>query len=206
LGVLGLSVLAVLVYLGLVRVSYPTLSRYPVRGIDVSHHQETIDWNAVANAKLRFVFIKATEGGDHRDQRFEENWRGAAEAGIHRGAYHFFTFCTPGLEQAENFLATVPNEGPRLPPAVDVEFTGNCRNWTSTDDIRTQLSVFLERVEAAGTARPILYVTQGAYDRILAGLKAHLDEWLAVAPLASAPTRPLTHEDREALRQLGYIE
>jgi arylsulfatase A-like enzyme len=40
----------------------------------------------------------------------------------------------------------------------------------------------------------------------VAGLKAHLEGWLARAPLGSAPARPLTHEDREALRKLGYIE
>jgi arylsulfatase A-like enzyme/Flp pilus assembly protein TadD len=40
----------------------------------------------------------------------------------------------------------------------------------------------------------------------VASLKAHLDEWLAVAPLGSTPAPPLTHEDREALRKLGYIE
>jgi arylsulfatase A-like enzyme len=40
----------------------------------------------------------------------------------------------------------------------------------------------------------------------LARLKPHLDAWLAVTSLAAAPAPPLTHEDREALRKLGYIE
>jgi len=40
----------------------------------------------------------------------------------------------------------------------------------------------------------------------VAGLKAHLDGWLAADSLGSAAAAPLTDEDREALRKLGYIE
>ena len=40
----------------------------------------------------------------------------------------------------------------------------------------------------------------------VARLKPHLDAWLGVASLGAAPVPPLTHEDREALRRLGYIE
>ena len=44
---------------------------YKVHGIDVSHHQGTIDWQAVKatetqNYPIRFVFMKATEGGDYK--------------------------------------------------------------------------------------------------------------------------------------------
>ena len=68
---------------------------FDVHGIDVSHHQGSIDWSAVAGDDVGFAFIKATEGGDHIDRRFEENWIGAAKAGIPRGAYHFFTPMPP---------------------------------------------------------------------------------------------------------------
>ena len=37
----------------------PSRARFPVRGIDVSHHQGTIDWAAVASAGYRFAWIKA---------------------------------------------------------------------------------------------------------------------------------------------------
>ena len=108
-----------------------------------------------------------TEGADHRDTRFAENWRAAGASGLARGAYHFFTFCTPGREQAANFLAAAPPGPGLLPPVVDVEFTGNCKAWTSVDDIRTELAVFLEDVEAAWGVPAILYLTRDARARIV---------------------------------------
>ncbi len=46
-------------------------------------------------AGLRFAYVKATEGGDWTDPRFEKNWREARRAGLRVGAYHFFSFCRP---------------------------------------------------------------------------------------------------------------
>ena len=100
-----------LVALGWWRDSSPALERFPVWGLDVSHHQGVIDWARVTeDRRLRFVFIKATEGGDFRDRRFAENWAAAKRAGLRVGAYHFFTFCTAPELQAQNFLAVVPRD------------------------------------------------------------------------------------------------
>ena len=48
---------------------------YSIRGIDISHHQGKIDWDALSAAevdgeRLRFVFVKATEGANDLDNRF----------------------------------------------------------------------------------------------------------------------------------------
>jgi hypothetical protein len=64
-------------------------------GVDVSAHQGSIDWGRVSHDGITFAYMKATEGGDFVDERFEETWNGAAAAGLDRGAYHFFTLCTP---------------------------------------------------------------------------------------------------------------
>ena len=130
-----------------------------VQGIDVSHHQGVIDWPAVANDGVRFAWIKATEGGDWVDARFAENWRGAAEAGIPRGAYHFFTFCRPGAEQAANFLATVPVADAELPPVVDLEYGGNCAQRPDSASLELELEAFMTVVEAAAGQRPMIYAT-----------------------------------------------
>src|SRR3712207_3808633 len=96
-------------------------------GIDVSAHQETIDWPAVAADNIGFAYIKATEGGDFVDRRFASNWREADRAGLDRGAYHFFTLCTDAVAQAANFLRIAPPQPGALAPAVDLELVGNCR-------------------------------------------------------------------------------
>ena len=152
---------------GWLRFSYPSRARYPVQGIDVSHHQGPIDWAAVAAHGVGFAFIKSTEGEDHADSRFAENWPAATEAGVPWGPYHFFTFCTPGASQAAHFFATAGAAPRQLPPAVDVEFAGNCRSWSDLGAVRRELADFLERVEGDFGERPLLYVTRRAQRELL---------------------------------------
>lgn len=86
----------------------PSLQPGEQYGIDVSHHQGQIDWRRVRQDGISFTYVKATEGGDWTDPRFEMNWRGAGEAGLRRGAYHFFTLCRAGEAQAKHFLGLCP--------------------------------------------------------------------------------------------------
>jgi lysozyme len=59
-------------------------------------------------AGTRFVYIKATEGGDHVDPKFLDNWNGAKAAGVARGAYHFVYWCRPAHEQVMWFTQHIP--------------------------------------------------------------------------------------------------
>jgi lysozyme len=126
----------------------------------VSHHQGAIDWPALPAQGVDFAWIKATEGGDHRDARFEANWAGAGDAGILRGAYHFFTLCRPGAEQAMNFMNSVPADPNALPPAVDLEFGGNCTARPPRAALLAEINAFLELVETRTGKRAILYLTR----------------------------------------------
>lgn len=166
---------------GDLRFNYPSYSRFPVRGIDVSHHQGDINWLMVKGDGVQFAFIKATEGGDQQDKKFQENWNGAKTAGIKRGAYHFFTFCRPGLDQAKNFLSMVPRGEAELPPVLDLEFGGNCRREPSAQEIGSEIKNFLVAIRPLFSGRPILYVTPEFFDRYLANDRSSFPEhvlWL----------------------------
>jgi len=147
---------------------YDPGASYPVRGVDVSHHQGPIDWPALAADDTSFAYIKATEGGDWVDSRFEENWRGSRESGVIRGAYHFFTFCRSGIDQAANLIATVPVEPGMLPPAVDLEYTGNCEARPTVAAFRAELAAFLDAAEAHYGSRLVAYVPPDFYEAYLA--------------------------------------
>ncbi|WP_124726706.1 GH25 family lysozyme [Staphylospora marina] len=129
---------------------------YEVRGLDVSHYQGRIDWERVGKDEdIRFVFIKATEGKTLVDRRFRENWSGAKAQGLKVGAYHFFTTKSTGLEQAENFIRTVPKEPDSLPPVIDVEIhLGHDRN-----NIRNELETLRSSLEKHYGKAPVFYVT-----------------------------------------------
>lgn len=142
-------------------------------GVDVSNHQGEIDWVAVADDGMTFAYIKATEGGDFVDDQFTQNWKGAAAAGLDRGAYHFFTFCRSGADQAANFLRTVPKDADALPPVIDLELGGNCAKRPSRAEVQREVGAFLEAVEAEIGQTVVLYIGDDFEDRY--HLRAGLD-------------------------------
>jgi lysozyme len=163
---------------GAVQLNRPAPDRFPITGIDVSHHQGAIDWKKVAASGVTFAFIKASEGRDFTDRRFAENWRGATAAGIPVGAYHFFTFCSPGREQAAHFLRTAPPVPGALPPVADVEFVGNCKAYGSLERVRGELRSFLDAVAERWGAPPILYVTPESWEQVAAGRFGEHPVWI----------------------------
>jgi lysozyme len=138
----------------------PSERRYPTQGIDVSHHQGRIAWAKLPRQGVDFAYIKATEGSDHVDRRFSINWRATHRAGIHRGAYHFFRLCGSGRAQAANFVHTVPFDAAALPPAIDLEFSGNCSHRPSRAKMHKELRDFLRIVEARYGKHAVLYLTR----------------------------------------------
>lgn len=132
---------------------------YKVHGIDVSHHQGDIQWNKVkATDKqeypIRFVFMKATEGGDHKDHRFADNFRQAREVGLVRGAYHFYNPNTDPIRQADFFISQVKLEKGDLAPVLDIE-----RKPRNKAQLQTDLVKFLNRLEQHYGVKPIIYTS-----------------------------------------------
>ena len=135
--------------------AYPPLELarlwYDMIGVDVSNHQGDVDWQALAASNVAFAYMKATEGADFRDKRIQLNWDGARRPDLCRGAYHFFTQCRSGAEQAKNFIATVPREPGVLPPVIDAEHMGPCRMGQIADVVE-EVTAFLNTLEATTAA------------------------------------------------------
>jgi lysozyme len=160
------AALAVLLYLhGVYRFSYPDPVTYPVRGIDISHHQGAIDWRRIAAQNIRFAYLKASEGGDWSDGSFKTNLAAARAAGLSVGAYHYFTLCASGAAQARNFLRVV--SGLALPPAIDLEYVGNCAARPGNGKLAHELKVFIAALRARGLRTPVIYSTQSFFDDYL---------------------------------------
>jgi lysozyme len=136
----------------------PSRSQYPVRGIDVAHHQGQIDWSAVRASGIQFAYVKATEGADFTDATFSENWKNSSGAGVVRGAYHFFTLGTSGQLQATHFVATVPADADALPPAIDLEFSGyNKDRRPPPEEFQRELATFWDALVAHYRKVPVVY-------------------------------------------------
>jgi lysozyme len=144
---------------------------YPIHGIDVSKFQGDIDWNAVAGSGVKFAWIKATEGGDHADDRFQANWTGAKAAGVPHGAYHFVYWCRPPMEEMAWFEQNAPVENDALPPVLDVEATPTsktCHRRLDSASAIADMQVMLTEMERHYGKRPIIYTTVDFYQAILA--------------------------------------
>lgn len=160
---------------------WPSPDSYPVHGIDVSKFQGEIDWNAAARDGVAFAFIKATEGGDHLDARFYENWMAARQAGIPRAAYHFYYFCRPAEDQIAWFIQNVPREDGALPPVLDMEWNGHsptCSKKFPRDMVLREMEIFLKRAEAYYGQKPIIYSSVDFHDEILKGVFKEYPFWL----------------------------
>jgi lysozyme len=156
-----------------VRYVYPWLElaafKYEVLGVDISHHQGTVDWDRLKAGGAAFAYIKASEGENFNDPRFSRNWYASEQAGMRRGAYHFFTLCRTGKVQAENFIRVVPKDAKALPPVVDAEHMGPCRDTVPIKDVVAELRVFLDLVGQHYGKRPIIYTTREFHNAFLGG-------------------------------------
>ena len=154
--------------------------RYGVHGIDVSRHNDRINWDKVRQmeadgVRLQFVFIKATEGATLADKHFDKNWREAKKSDMRRGAYHFYHPTRDPLKQATNFIRHVQLSAGDFAPVVDFEVT----NGQSDETIVNGLRLWLKTVGEHYQIQPIIYTNGNLYRRYI---KGNLDEyplWIA---------------------------
>ncbi|ACT03772.1 glycoside hydrolase family 25 protein [Paenibacillus sp. JDR-2] len=93
-----------------------------IKIIDVSHHQGLINWAAVKSDGVQGAFIKATEGRTILDDKLEVNSKGAAEAGLAIGFYHYaHPENNDPLVEAAWFANALKGFAAQFPHVLDVE-------------------------------------------------------------------------------------
>ena len=138
-----------------------------IKGFDVSHHQKDIQWQLISPKEYQFVYLKATEGGDFKDRKFQQNWLDAREHGFTVGAYHFYRLCREGNIQADNFIDSVPNKSDALPPVIDLEYEENCINQFTKEQLLKEIKIMHDRLFDHYGKQPIFYVSKAFYNIVL---------------------------------------
>ncbi|AOR35085.1 hydrolase [Streptomyces fodineus] len=135
------------------------------RGHDVSSHQKRVDWPAAWSKGARFVYVKATESTDYHNPYFAQQYNGAYEEGLVRGAYHFARpDRSSGARQAAYFVRHGGRwraDGWTLPPALDIEYNPynkkhKCYGLSRTRMVRWIRS-FSDEIERENGRRPVIY-------------------------------------------------
>lgn len=124
-----------------------------IKGIDVSHWQGYINWYSVASWDYKFAFIKATEGTAFKDAKFPVNWAGAKEAGLYRGAYHFWREAGDYGIQALNFKNYVGKDIGEIYPVLDLEDKYAPKGGTTPSKVKA----CLDKIEEYFERKPIIY-------------------------------------------------
>lgn len=152
-----------------------SLGANSIRGVDISSYQADVDMAKLKEQGIQFVYIKATEGSTHVDERFSNNWANTAAVDLPSGAYHFFNFESTGADQAANYIATVGESlSGRLLPAIDVEVYGEEQPVVpDQDSLKRELQAMLDALEAQYGVKPIIYAQKDFYNKYLADFSAY---------------------------------
>ena len=126
----------------------PSRDDYSVQGIVVSEVNGQPEWAKLGATGVDFAYVTASEGASGRDGRFASNMEGVQQAGIRYGALHHFDLCRLASDQATFFITTVPRSEQALPPAVQLDFSENCKDRPNRTLILSELATFLNQIEA----------------------------------------------------------
>lgn len=149
------------------QINWMFIKPYP-KGVDISHYQGDVDMEQIKRQEVYFIYMKATEGSESVDERFEQNWRNADRANLLAGAYHFFSFDSPGLDQAKHYVDTVGSLNDKLLPVVDVEYYGAKKKHPPVkEDVVKQLQEYLDYLEKIYLVKPMIYTTLPVYHKYL---------------------------------------
>jgi len=83
------------------------------------------------------------------------------------GAYHFYSLRYTGAEQADNFIETVNRGNISLPPAIDLEYSGNSKVRPAKEDFQKELRTYMDIMENWYKKEPIIYTTYRFYEDYL---------------------------------------
>ncbi len=133
-------------------------------GIDVSSYQKDIDWEKVcADKRIKFVYIKATEGSTYTSPHFEFNIENARKYGLKVGSYHFLRTTSSLKSQFENFKKSARRDEQDLLPLIDFENKGS---WTHKQIIDS-LEAFAGMIREHYHCEPMIYTMTSFYNSYL---------------------------------------
>ena len=172
-------------------ITYSEDGVYVTKGVDVSVHQGTIDWQKVADAGFDFAMIRVgyrgygMEGNMRGDTQFLNNVQGALNAGLDVGIYYFSQAVT--VEEARQEAAYVIEQIAPYDITYPVVFDWERQNYAGsrtqtipdTDLLCSMANAFCADIEAAGYEAMIYFYQNLAYNNLDLSQLLDYPFWLA---------------------------
>lgn len=172
-------------------------------GIDVSHHQKTIDWSTVAKSDIGFVIIRAGYGGnwtDQDDREFLNNVKACEEYNIPYGLY-LYSYAseiddddTSAQNEARHMLRLIDqikqyNYSPNLGTKVFIDMEDKSVAHVGKEQLTNVSDTFCSQIEANGYSCGIYASKTWLTTNLNAQeLAQKYDIWLAEWPAVTSPT------------------
>lgn len=175
-----------------------------MKGIDISVHNGTIDFNSVKTSGIEAIIIKATEGVNFKDSRLEEHYNGAKEKGMKIGFYHFMSEKTDPAQQVVDFWNSIKNKVFDIYPVLDIEVNNYKRTASQITD---RCLAFLNKFKEISGYDCIIYT--GGYfgrdnlDGRIKSYKAWIAHYGVSKPMETGFTKVVGHQYSECGRVSG---
>ena len=151
-------------------------------GIDVSSHQEYINWETAANY-IDYAIIRCGYGSDYSandDQYWEYNASECERLGIPYGVY-LYSYAENDAEaasEAEHVLRLLKGHSPSLPVYYDLEDNGTVGKL-STSQIGGQAKIFCDKIKAAGYDAGVYANLSWWNNKLTSGTFGSYHKWVA---------------------------
>lgn len=164
------------------------------KGIDVSTHQGTINWDKVKADGIQFAIIRAGFTGygkaksKQKDDQFENNYAGAKRVGIPVGVYWYSCAVTEeeARQEADLMLEYIKGKQLEFPVYIDTEDNHDTSKYSPTSQatigknaLTKVVKAFCERIENAGYYVGIYASSSWFNDRLNDDELSAYDHWIA---------------------------
>lgn len=125
----------------------------PLLGIDVSHHNGTIDWAKVKKAGIKYVIIRCGYGDNYTsqdDKKWTYNVAQCEKLGIQYGVYIYShaTNATMAKSEADHCIRLLKGHNPHYPVYLDLEDEDQAN--LSNAKLKTVTVTWANKIKAAG--------------------------------------------------------
>ena len=131
--------------------AYTDSNKVLAKGIDVSYHNGTLNWQSIAAAGFDFAIIRVGSSLSGKDAYFESNYSGARAAGLDVGAYFYVedTSVAEILDSAKELKSLLAGKKFEYPIYLDIEKDDLGKSLGK--DLLTNMSIaFMEELQKDG--------------------------------------------------------